>query len=105
MNLEQDIICAKAVLNFLNEDDTEIIDFNSPMLEQMNKTLDIFEKERPLYSLSNMCDFVLYINEKYKIMKEPLWDESATEFFSEQISHDFLQIIINKCRLKKLESL
>ena len=105
MNLEQDIKCAKAVLNFLNEDDTEILDFNSPMLAEMNNTLSIFDKERPLYSQSNMCDLVLYLNEKYKIMKDPLWDKSAQEFFSEQICRDFLQIIINKCRLKKLESL
>jgi len=54
MNLEQDIKCAKAVLNFLNEDDTEILDFNSPMLAEMNNTLSIFDKERPLYSQSNM---------------------------------------------------
>ena len=87
MNNYEIIECSKAILDFLQEEQTNMITFNTPMLTRMNNILNKYGYW--------MIDFALFVNKKLNIYNEPLWNRSAREFFSEQKSRDFFKYIIN----------
>lgn len=94
--------CSKVILNFIIHSDKEFVKlktFNTPSNISMMKILKTHN--------TDMLDFTLYLNNKFDIMPNPLWENSATEFFSDNIkSISFYKTIINMFdRIKKINKI
>ena len=50
----------------------------------------------------DMISFTNYINKKYKIQTEPLWEDTAKEFFATTKSRKFYKTIIRTLKLELL---
>jgi hypothetical protein len=92
--------CSKVILEFLNEDsDTafKIGSFNTPMNLKMSSVLTKWG--------TTMIGFIGDVNLKFKLMPEPLWGESAREFFVTGRAHQFLSEVISIVRDKKINQI
>lgn len=103
MKVEHEILCSKSIIDFLNESDIPMystLSFNTPMYVNMIETLNIYFSDE-----NGMVEFVLYLNNKYDLMKTPLYKDSAREFFATNKSKLFFNIYFNSIRTMKLQSL
>ena len=89
--------CSQAILCFII-DDSDPKMYNSfldiPSLKNMNNILSKYN--------TDMVPFTIFINSKYKIYSEPLWDKSAREFFSTSKSEMLYKNVIRELKIKEL---
>ncbi len=80
MTDEQILECAKAVYDFLCDvSGKRMASFgDDPLNQKMTETLTKYGY--------NMVDFCQYVNSKYNFYEEPLWVDTAIEFFSDGFS-------------------
>lgn len=96
---------SEAILDFLLESQDD--DYNSrpsfmtPKMSIMDDTLsEILGKE----NISLMVYFTQQANKEYKIMPEPLWKDSAKEFFSTDKSIKFFTSILRDKKINQILS-
>ena len=119
MTIQEELKGCLLVLSHLDDDNfvlgknISISDFkNHPpfknMLDYLDSKKDDFYNYKGVskimsgYSDNSMLYFTVYINLKYKIQKDPLWDKSAREFFSTTKSRNFYKTIIRTLKLELL---
>lgn len=103
MTQEDLIRGSQVILDFLLEDDDDLSQYcrsqvTTSKMSIMDKTLsEILEN-------GNMIDFTQNANKEYKIMPEPLWKESAREFFSTDKSIKFFTSILRDKKIDQILS-
>lgn len=108
MTHEELIKGSEAILDFLLESQDD--DYNSrpsfmtPKMSIMDDTLsEILDKEKS-WPLTLMVYFTHQANKEYKIMPEPLWKNSAKEFFSTDKSIKFFTSILRDKKINQILS-
>jgi homoserine trans-succinylase len=92
--------CCQVILDYLL-DDSDYKNYNSiyeiPSFSKMILTLENFRNldGRPF----DMVSFTKFLNNKYQIHPEGLWEKSAKEFFSTNKSKSFYKNIIRDFKL------
>ena len=79
MTDEQILECTKAVYDFLCDCSESKVSFDDDPLHQ-KMTIVLIEHG---YNMVNFCQ---YVNSKYNFYEEPLWIDTAQEFFSDGFS-------------------
>lgn len=93
---------AVAVLNFLVKSEEEFLiydDFKTPSLVNMDKKLKPYNM--------GMCEFTIYINDKFNILPKPIWIDSPKELFSNddkifKFYEDVINITSRKNKINRL---
>ena len=96
---------SQAILDFLletqDDDWTTRSSFMTPKMSIMDDTLsEIIGKG----NISLMVDFTQQANKEYQIMPEPLWKDSAKEFFSTDKSIRFFNNILRDKKINQILS-
>lgn len=96
---------SQAILDFLletqDDDLTTPSSFITPKMSIMDDTLsEIIGKG----NISLMVDFTQQANKEYQIMPEPLWKDSAKEFFSTDKSIKFFTSILRDKKINQILS-
>ena len=96
---------SEAILDFLletqDDDWTTRSSFTTPKMSVMDDTLsEIIGKG----NISLMIDFTRQANKEYQIMPEPLWKDSAKEFFSTDKSIRFFNSILRDKKINQILS-
>ena len=100
---------SQAILDFLLEtQDDDWCTFERPKMITMDQVLsDIFKtngNSKVAGSNIDMVRFTILINKEYQIMPEPLWKDSAKEFFSTDKSIRFFNSILRDKKINQILS-
>ena len=95
--------CCEAVVEFLENENVDWRGRNLSfsvvtMTPEYHKMIEVIRK----YEMGDMISFTKYLNNKYKIYPDPLWEATAKEFFATDKGINFYKTIVRDIKINQV---